>query len=231
MGIDLSLTTLAYELATHTAEAHSVILRPECWAIRGASRMGRALTQNDLFSENGTLTPTQLAAGAETSRALITMLQKSEPEFVLTELSADEAFEEGGFFEKLDPEGLEFVLSIAHAIQAGIPIANDITLAALLPLVAEPPRVAQRSEGPMSALLAASMDTLWLPTTLRYAWDGPIGTLASLPRLRQDIAMLPALLFRYDENEPSLAGACQVADAFVNALKAAGETQSVRMSG
>ena len=231
MGIDLSLTTLAYELAAHTAEAHSVILRPECWAIRGASRMGRALTQSDLVDEHTPLTPVQLAAGTETGRALIAMLQKSEPELALSELTAKEAFEEEGFFEKLDPEGLEFVLSIAHAIQAGIPIPKDITLAALLPLVSEPPRIAQRSEGPMSALLAASMNTLWLPTAMRYAWDGPFGTLASLPRLRQDIAMLPSLLFTYDENEPSLHGAQQVTDAFVNALRAAGDNQSVAMSG
>lgn len=231
MGIDLSLTTLAYELATRTTEAHSVILRPECWAIRGASRMGRALTQSDLVDEHTPLTPAQLAAGTETGRALTAMLQKSEPELALNELTAKEAFEEEGFFEKLDPEGLEFVLSIAHAIQAGIPIPKDITLAALLPLVSEPPRIAQRSEGPMSALLAASMNTLWLPTAMRYAWDGPFGTLASLPRLRQDIAMLPSLLFTYDENEPSLHGAQQVTDAFVNALEAAGDTQSVRMSG
>jgi len=230
MGITLSLTTLSYELATRTAEALAAVLRPECWAIRGASRMGRALTNGDLLPEHVPLTPVQLAAGVETSRILIAMLQKSEPELALTEMTAKEAFKEEGFFEQLDPEGLEFVLSIAHAIQAGIPMPQDITMAALLPLVLEPPRVAQRSEGPMSALLAASMDTLWLPTTMRFTWDGPFGSLASLPRLRQDIAMLPDLLFTYNETHPTLARAFHVVDAFVGALEAAGETQCVSMS-
>jgi hypothetical protein len=43
--------------------------------------------------------------------------------------------------------------------------------------------------------------------------------------------MLPDLLFDYDETEPSLDGARQVVDAFVNMLEAAGDAHCVRMSG
>jgi hypothetical protein len=225
MGIDLVTTSLAYELATRKPEAHALIVRRASWAIHGTADAGPRLTARDLIDDDPT--QAQLKHAARTAQGLVAMLSEFEPELTL----ASERPVEEAYFEQLSPEGLEFVLSVAHAIQRGAHIPKDITLHALRALVSASPHVPQRSEGPMSALLASSLDTLWLPSLMRHVWIGPFGALASLHQLRADVDMLPDLLFDYDETEPSLDGARQVVDAFVNMLEAAGDAHCVRMSG
>lgn len=224
MGIDLVTTSLAYQLATWKPEAQALIVHRASWAKHGPYA-GADRTHRDRLDDEPN--PAQLKRGIATAQALVAMLTEFEPELSL----ASERPVEDEYFEQLSPEGFEFVLRVAQAIQRGVHIPKDITLQALLPLVSDRLQDPPCTSGPMSALNSPCMDTLWVPSRMRHVWIGPFGALASLHQLRADIDMLPDLLFDYDETEPSLDGARQVVDAFVNALEAAGDAHSVRMSG
>jgi hypothetical protein len=84
----------------------------------------------------------------------------------------------------------------------------------------------------MSALLAAGGQTLWVPGALNHAWDGPFGTLASLPQLAADVSALPAVL-RSDTPPPTgeLRAVWSVVRSFREGLAAATEGRSLRISG
>jgi hypothetical protein len=238
MGIDLAITTLWAELATWKPSALEVITRAEYWAIRGASRMGRAVTEQDRYDDAGR-SPQAIAAGLEATRRLVALLGKTEPAMLGWTDAAPrpaDAAQAGAAPEsvpvaRIEVVGLDLLLAVAHAMQAAS-VARDVGEPALRALTAEPPRAPQRSQGPMSALLAASTSTLWIPVALEHAWDGPFGTVASMERLRADLAALPRLLHEVQPDAPKdLLGAQLAVEALHRALEAAAGPRCVRMAG
>lgn len=240
MGIDLCTTTLWAELATWQPHALEVIVRPEYWALRGASRMGKALTWKDRYDEHKPLPTKCIATGASAAREVVRLLSKSEPTLADWAEKAPPAARDPEeahavvedareLVEKLAPAGLEQVLALAHAIQAGVKLPDDAP--GLLAAAATPPSAPQRPDGPMSALLAASLDTIWLPRPMRFAWDGPTGSVASREQLRADLAALPAILRADAPPSTALAPAWSVVRAFADALDAAGDERCLSIAG
>jgi hypothetical protein len=202
--------------------------------------MGKALTFRDRYDEHKPLPTKCLATGASAARELIRVLGKTEtglegwverappaardPEEALAILEDTQEL-----VEKLDPKGLGVVLSLAYKLQAGERLPDDPR--ALAAAAAETTGAPQRPEGPMSALLAAGLDTIWLPRPMRFAWDGPFGTVASLVQLRADVAALPPVLRSEARPVAELEGAWSVVRTFEEALEAAGEARCLSMSG
>lgn len=235
MAIVLSTTTLSAELATWKPYALEVIVRPEYWSLHGASRMGKALSAQDRYGEAGRLPASALAAGAKAAREVIRFLAQTEPALAdLREpdpIEARDEVEAGAAlaalqtdFGALEPRGVELVLTLAHRLQAGETVSLET-------LGHEAPSKPERPDGPMSALLAMGLETIWLPRPMRFAWDGPFGCVASLPQLRADVLALPAAL-REPATPPAEAEpAWRVVRRLMDVIEAAGERRCVRAQG
>lgn len=244
MSIEVRTTTLWAELATWSPTALESILRPEHWAIHGATRMGKALTAEDRV-DPAALGGASLAAGVEAAAACMALLKRADaasspwtepapPAVASAEEAARAIASSGVDIASVAIEGIELITAVAHALQAGATIAPRVSEAELRAFVATPPRVAPRSSGPFSALLVVSVDTTWVPTTLKHTWDAPACVIASSDRLASDLAALPDLfragLLRGDDTTwPDLRAACVVVRALDAALAAAGRTHCVRM--
>lgn len=241
MGIDVSTTALWAELATWKPSALEIITRAEYWGIRGASRMGRALTAADRHDSTEPVDPSSLTAGHQAGRMVVSVLGKTEPSIVGWKESPPPAVasvaEAGvalaaarGPARSVTADGLDVLLAVAHAMQSGA-VSGDATDEALRVLAADPPRTHQRSQGPMASLLAASASTLWIPAPLTHAWDGPFGSVASLEGLRDDLAALPWRLRALTSDASEEVQAAQnVVASLVAALADAGD-RCVRMAG
>lgn len=228
MGIDLYTTTLATRLSTLRPHALDYVVDPTGWALWGASRLGRVLTRHDYVDvEEEEL---DRSRGVDAARAWLAMLAQTEPALVersSTLLDAEE--DDDGFFDRLDTVGLGQVLELARAVQQGIELPEDSD--ELLQFASPAPRVS-RAEGPMSALLLAdAYDVLWMPVPMRFAWDGPMGAVASTHQLRADLELLPSVL-RTDgpPTNDAWLRAWSVVDAFYGALESAGDTHCVALS-
>jgi hypothetical protein len=242
MSIDVYATPLWAELATWRPSALADILRPEFWAVHGTTRLGKALTWHDRL-EAHELTPAVLLDGARAAGAMMDLLARLDGEAVRWEEAAtpgarntDDVVRALGEADsdpsQLAPHGLELVVEIAHALQSGGDLGPDAGEHEIRALVEARPRVAQQPGGPFAALLAASMDTIWIPTPMRTSWDGPAGTFASAARLRDDLDALPALLRHIDADGPDdLLGAQLVVESLRDALAHAGSTRCVRITG
>lgn len=236
MSISLSTTPLWAELATWKPSALEIIVRQESWG--GAER----LTAEDRYE--GDLDPSCLRAGVAAAERVMELLRRLDaPALHWIESSVDAARERaarlpgkrvraedvldaaGEFIDTLEPVGLDLVLATAHAVRSR-QIAGDATIDALLALEAGP---SPSRDGAMSSLLASSMDTLWIPASLTRVWESPFGLVASIDRLRSDVAALPAILRTVDPTAPrEVLGAQLVVEAFVDALAKDG---CIRMSG
>lgn len=240
MGIDLAITTLWAELSTWSPSAAEVIVRPEYWAVHGATRMGKAVTLEDRLEEDA-IDAACLDAGVTRARAVMELLTKANastaiwsepaPPVVHTNAEAVHALD-GEFVAELVPDGIDRLAAIAHAMQAGAKLGKDATYDDVRAALAVPPRGAPRSSGPFSALLVMGMDTLWVPVALRSAWDSPAFVLASSVQLAADLAALPDCLREWDpEVAGGLAPVGQLIEAFDEALEGAGSSRCVVMSG
>lgn len=240
MGVDLAVTSLWAELSTWSPSAAEVILRPEYWAVHGATRMGKAVTHEDRLADD-VIGASHLAAGVERARAVMELLttahgssaiwREPAPPVVRTNAEALQALE-GEFIADVPPVGVDRLVAIAHAMQAGAKLGKGSTYDQLRAALAEPPRTGPRSSGPFSALLVMSYDTLWAPVALKSAWDSPGFVIASSVQLAADLAALPECLSEWD---PDVAGGFapvgQLIEALNDALEAAGSSRCVVMSG
>ncbi len=240
MAIEVRTTTLWAELATWSPTALESISRPEHWAIHGATRMGKAVTDEDRVDPSA-LGAASLEAGVAASAACMALLTRADatasrwteppPPAVTSASEASAAIAASGTsIGGVSAEGIELLVSVAHALQAGAVLGPTATEQDLRATLAAPPRVGPRSSGPFSALLVVSADTIWVPTTLKYAWDSPAWVLASSRQLASDLAALPAL-FRSTHVAADLAAAKVVIERLDAALASAESTRCVRMRG
>lgn len=240
MGIDLAVTTLWAELCSWNTSAAEVILRPDYWAIHGATRMGTAVTAHDLLADHA-LDAACLEVGVLRAKAAMELLASADrsakvwseppPPRVATNADARRACE-GEYVERVPPEGLERLYEIAHALQAGAKLPRDAGHDDVRAVLRTPPRVAPKPAGPFSALLAMGMNTLWVPVPLASVWDSPAFVIASSVQLAEDLAALPECLREWDpEVAGNLAIVSMLVEAFEGALETAGRDRCVVMSG
>lgn len=235
MGIDLAVTTLWAELATWSPTAMEIILRPEYWAVHGATRMGKALGFEDRRADDA-LEPAALAEGVARAEALMALLVRADrearawtepapPSQATTGAEVRGALE-GQHIADVDPGALERLFDIAHALQAApTALPKDASLERVRALLATPPRIAPRPSGPGSSLLASSTNTLWVPVPLASAWDGPAGVIASAVQLADDLDALPSCLAELD------AGVGQLLRDLTRALASAPHGASLSLGG
>lgn len=236
--IDLVVTTLWAELTPWSEAAAGVILEPSYWAIHGATRMGKALTDDERL-DDAAIDAAAMAAGVERARAVMALLAKANR----TDASWDEppppaSMEDasivldGEHVERVSSEGLDQLFAIGHALQAGGVLARDADHAAVRALIVTPPRIAPKPRGPLSSLLAMGMNTLWVPMQLTSAWDSPACVVASSLQLADDLAALPTCLREPREGVAGdLAAVGQLVNALERALALAGTTRCVAMNG
>lgn len=240
MGIDLAVTTLWAELSTWSTSAAEVILRPEYWAVHGATRMGKAVTHDDRLAEEA-IDAACLEAGVARARGVMALLARADrsartwseplPPSVRTNAEALAALE-GEYVERVAPDGLEQLHELAHALQAGAQLAKDASFEDVRRVLAAPPRTAAKPGGAFSALLAMSVDTLWVPTPLGSAWDSPACVIASSVQLAEDLAALPACLRDIEPDAAEdLATMGMLIESFEDALELAGRDRCIVMSG
>lgn len=241
MRVDVGTTTLWAELAGWSASALEAIGRPEHWAIHGTTRMGKALTRHDRLAPHA-LSGDALAAGVRAAGTVLDLLGQADPTVVrwseppppaVANAAAAAAAIEAARCRvaAVAPSGIELLLAVAHALQAGQVPPASAGEPEIRALVAVPPRSAPRPDGPFSALLVASAATLWLPTPLARAWDGPAWVVASSAQLRADLAALPPCLRRSDDRGPEdLVAARALVAALSTALERAGDSLCVRTS-
>jgi hypothetical protein len=241
MGIDLATTTLWAELATWRPAALEVITQPQYWAVHGATRMGKALTNEDRL-EDVALDASSLAAGVKSASEIMALLGRADgsrvswseppPPSVSSGDEAREAIDAAGeWVERLSPEGLDLLTSVAHALQAGARLDRGASEREVRALIETPPRTATRPSGPFSSLLVASMDTLWVPVPLKSAWDTPACVFASSVQLAADLEALPDVLRHASLGASSdFRGAQGAVEAFEAALREAGQTHCIVMA-
>jgi hypothetical protein len=240
MGIDLAVTTLWAELSTWSTSAAEVILLPQYWAVHGATRMGKAVTHDGRIEESA-IDAACLEAGVSRAKDVMKLLARADraaavwteplPPRVRSSAEALAALE-GEYVERVAPEGLELLLELAHALQAGALLAKDASFEDVRRVLATPPRTATKPSGAFSGLLAMSVDTLWVPTRLANAWDSPACVIASAVQLAEDLAALPACL---RDIEPDAAEDLVTMGALIEsleeALALAGHDRCVVMRG
>lgn len=240
MGIDLAVTTLWAELSTWSASAAEVILRPEYWAVHGATRMGKAVTYDDRIAREA-IDATCVDAGLTRARAVMALLAKADragapwneppPPHVRSNAEALAALE-GEYVERVSPDGLELLQELAHALQAGAQLAKDATFADVRRVLSSSPRTAAKPGGAFSGLLAMSLDTLWVPTPLASTWDSPACVIASSVQLAEDLAALPRCLRDIEADAAEdLATMGMLVESLEDALELAGDDRCIVMSG
>lgn len=240
MGIDLSVTTLWAELATWSPAAAEQILRPEFWAVHGATRMGKALTGDDRIAETA-IDAAVLTEGVARARGVQELLAKANgANVVWSEPPPPEGTSRADALRALDGEhvlhvsgdALERLHALAHTLQAGAKLGEDASPLEVRAALALPPRVGPRPRGPFSALLAMGMSTIWVPAPLATVWDSPAFVLASSIQLSEDLDALPACL---EDADPAVAGDLASVGALIEGLREALELadghRCVRMDG
>ncbi len=196
VGIELRVTTLWAELSTWRPPAAEVMVRPEYWAVHGATRIGKALTQADRIPDD-LLDASCLEAGVMRARAVMELLTRANqapvmwkeayPPAVTTHAGVVSAVA-GERIAEVEPAAVELLASIAHALQAGAHLAADASFDDVLAAVDAPTRTAPRPSVAFSALLVMSIDTLWAPVEMRSTWDSPSCVVASSLELASDLA-------------------------------------------
>ena len=240
MGIDLSVTTLWAELATWSPSAAEVILKPEYWAIHGATRMGKALTFDDRIADSA-IDAAVLAEGVVRARGVKDLLAKANrtttvwseppPPKVTSHGEALRALE-GEHVLDVAGDAIERLVALAHALQAGAKLGEDASHDDVREVLASPPRVGPKPRGPFSALLAMSTNTIWVPMPLSSAWDAPSFIVASSVQLAEDLDALPPCLEDADERlAGDLSNVGALIEGFREALELAGGHRCVVMDG
>jgi hypothetical protein len=240
MATELAVTTLWAALSTWSSAAAEIVLRPEYWAVHGATRMGKAITHDDRLDQ-AAFDGSCLAAGVSRASELMGRLAKADraarpwrepsPPRVESQAEAMRALE----FEhvaSVPGDAVEQLHTLAHALQGGAPLARDATPDDVRRVLAAPPRGAPKSGGAFSGLLAMSPETLWAPTPLASAWDSPACVFASSVQLSEDLQTLPVCLRRLAPGSaPDLAAMGRLVAALEDALARAGDQRCVMMGG